>query len=376
MSEHNSSWFHLVWGIGGGLVSLIGVYVGYINKLDDNRTSSGSLPPKRTSPPSGPVIVPSRFETLWNYAWTDSLPFSMDVLADAGISNVGIERFVLPESLATERKNLELGPESGERSFMADYFIDPKERFLKKVISKDMGISFNGGPAAYSTFSTSFEKSWHPGYPGITALVSINGGNAVNHGKWLFDEKELPVKLEFDASSSTFVYREPSLEAVLKMRVLWYLHVYFAKPTISQSNMSSTANRIKYQMLKDASMDQSTPVTIFCHRGERERADLEMEITSKGILLGVWTKTYDSLGHPVKLVYHDPNSDLRERKIDFHYTAEGYLAAWEEHRTTWTVHRELRYSDAGWPEKLLEWEEFPNGKMKIVARTFFEFNRL
>lgn len=371
MSENKFSIMHVL-GLG---ISVFSLLMGVVQLCTPSKTNFSSLASQPSMMPQSTVsvIAPEHYQTLMDFNWTDSFPFNWDALAAANVRSIDIDQYELPRGDDTVRANMKLGAELGEHSRILNYSVDPERKKVSRFLSKKLG---NSSGQAFESQSLSYRDGGSANSADFTIYASVQGATSNRDGHWLLQGDGRPSRLDFDAEGKLFFQYEAESEACLNLLGKKRLTVHFLDAKLKPAKMQSEALRIKRQLLAIAGQHAQMPVEIICTRGPKLQPNLRLELDSREMLIGKWVNDYDSLGRPLFFQRTDGHSEAVTESMTFHYAAgSGNLLGWEHDRGAEIDHVSIEYTQRGWPEKMIQWVDFKDGRIKILSRSFFDFLR-
>ncbi len=372
MSENKFSIGHIL-GIGFSIFSLLVTLVQVCTPSKSSQRLSPEEQRAKLPSPKVPVINPAYFASLDEFHWQDSFPFRWEALTAAKIRYIELEGMGLPQGDDTVAANRNLGSGSGERLSIMTYFVKPEEQRLDHVYSKKLG---NSSGQEFSADNVYFKQSRYSGYPEIRRSYSVQGADFEDNGTWILEDDGRPYRLKFDKGGEMKFFYESEAEICLNtLAANSTMSIRFLDSTMSASAMESKALELKRKVLT-RELEDLDAFSLTCLRGSLTHPTLVIEIDKANQVQSVWENEYDSLQRPISRKRTDERSKEVSQSFNFEYDPEtGDLLGWVHDRGSSILHVEFKYTEKGWPERMIRWIDNKNGTIRILSRTFFEFKQ-
>jgi hypothetical protein len=372
MSEHKISIGHFLgWSISA--FSLIAAIVQYYEPKPKPFGALGLEGEGLHVIASTPVIDARHFATLNELDWRDSFPFQWDAMVQGKVRFVDIERYSLPARLDTLAASRDLGTEYGELDLKATYSLDPQKRMIRKFMRKEFQTETTLGEL--HTTSVRYESALRKGYPNIFVSTFIGKTTVHDEGEWRLKDGAYPSLLQFEHSPYQYYTQAEGITACLSHRMEWELRVHVRDVAMKPSKMSRECMKMKVELLAKANMSPETPLKVICTRGPSAQPDLGLEMDEAGAIQGAWDYAYGTQGEPISYGWAPARAKDAARKISFTYDDSGRLLRCKDSLPEQIAISEFTYLPTGWPKKLVVWVEYPDGKMRVISRSFFKFKQ-
>jgi hypothetical protein len=204
----------------------------------------------------------------------------------------------------------------------------------------------------------------------------MQGADFENNGTWILEDDGRPYSLKFDRGGEMKFFYEADAEICLnKLAAESTLSIRFLDSTLSASAMETKALALKRKVLT-RELEDLDAFSTKCLRGTLTHPTLVIEMNKANQIQSVWENEYDSLQRLTTRKRTNGRSKTVFESFNFEYDPEtGDLLGWVHDRGSSILHVEFKYTEKGWPERMIRWIDNKNGTIRILSRTFFEFKQ-
>lgn len=371
MSDNSKGIFHVV-GIAFTVITTLAGVLSQCQPKADKQAARNALLLK--TPPKSAILRPQYWPGLLDPDWSDSIPFDLRAVADAGMRYITAEEYNLPTGEDTLRQALEWGMDRGERSRLTQYTLDMRRPVLKSLRVKEFrGIEVKPPRtvvwSGFYEFTYALDATW-------TEVDIREEGDGVKRdevGTWRIVSGNQR-QMDFAQSKDWRYRRDDDLEiGLVEQDGEWRLMCFVADSVARLDRIRAGAEGLLRGLVTEdpgARGFQAIEVV----QGNPLRPARRMLLDSLWKPSRGLQYAYDPMGRPDTTQLLKRGGSSEEIVEVKKYGPHGLEGATEYHQGI--LHKLKVGYENGWPNRVVYWSEMPNGRVQVLSRIFIRYQSL